>query len=599
MKKLTTILLALLFVATAANAKYTFWGYADKTAVSECYGKVGTRQGKAAIYIPEEVAQMYKGLKVNGLRFALTDPAQSVRVFVTEDLNGAYAAEKTTTTANKGLNSVKFDAGVSYTITGEPFYVGYEYSGDINVVGVTDEYVLGANFTDFGEGWVDNTAQTPDNANALAIQMRVEGTDIPVDAALCGIKPVITSVGDTYEIKGKLLNFSASKVQNFRIGYTIGKGEEQFVDVEKTISERSADDFSFSCNAPESKGKETLKVRLVSVNGAEDAYADNNRYSTSIVTANVELKKRVYMEEYTGLGCAWCVRGIVDIENLTAKFPNQFVAIAKHCYGDTPQELLCPSYEYTIGGGFPKATIDRRQTNNIDVDKDPIWVNGFIKAGTAAGIDAIATFAPGDVSKVNVVAVVKFLRDLPNANYGLALAIVENEVTGYQQNNGFAGSVNPMNGWEKKGKIVDVTLQHVARLGYETNNGVNIFPQEIKAYDGFFHETQLQLSDNVQDYHNLHLIAFLIDRNTNYIENVVEVPITETTPEVTAIRDINNADIPEINVVNGYIDAPGFDGVVRVYTVDGKAVANTNLKAGMYIVKLVKGKQTFVKKIAL
>lgn len=599
MKKLTTLLLALLFVATAANAKYTFWGYADKTAVDECYGKIGTRQGKAAIYVPEEVAQMYKGLKVNGLRFALTDPAQSVRVFVTEDLNGTYAAEKTTETANKGLNSVKFDTNGSYTITGEPFYVGYEYTGDINVVGVTDEYFPGANFTDFGEGWVDNTAQTPANANALAIQMRIEGTDIPVDAALCGIKPVITSVGDTYEVKGKLLNFSAAKVQNFRLGYTIGKGEEQFVDIEKTVSERSADEFSFLCNAPESKGKETLAVRLVSVNGAEDAYADNNTYSTSIVTANVELKKRVYMEEYTGLGCGYCVRGIVDIENLTAKYPSQFVAIAKHCYGGTPSELLCPSYEYTVGGGFPKATIDRRQTNNIDVDKDPIWVNGFIKAGTAVGIDAIATFVPGDVSKVNVVAVAKFLRDLANANYGLALAVVENDVTGYQQTNNYAGSVKAMNGWEKKGKYVDVSLQHVARLGYETNNGVSIFPQEIKAYEGFSHEVQLQLSDNVQDYHNLQLIAFIIDRNSKYVENVVEVPIKETTPEETAIRDINNSDVPAINIVNGYVDAPDFDGIVRVYTVDGKAVANTNLKAGMYIVKLVKGKQTFVKKIVL
>ena len=599
MKKLTTLLLALLFVATAANAKYTFWGYADKTAVDECYGKIGTRQGKAAIYVPEEVAQMYKGLKVNGLRFALTDPAQSVRVFVTEDLNGTYAAEKTTETANKGLNSVKFDTNGSYTITGEPFYVGYEYTGDINVVGVTDEYFPGANFTDFGEGWVDNTAQTPANANALAIQMRIEGTDIPVDAALCGIKPVITSVGDTYEVKGKLLNFSAAKVQNFRLGYTIGKGEEQFVDIEKTVSERSADEFSFSCNAPESKGKETLAVRLVSVNGAEDAYADNNTYSTSIVTANVELKKRVYMEEYTGLGCGYCVRGIVDIENLTAKYPSQFVAIAKHCYGGTPSELLCPSYEYTVGGGFPKAPIDRRQTTNIDVDKDPIWVNGFIKAGTAVGIDAIATFAPGDVSKVNVVAVAKFLRDLANANYGLALAIVENDVTGYQQTNNYAGAVTAMNGWEKKGKYVDVSLQHVARLGYETNNGVSIFPQEIKAYESFFHEVQLQLSDNVQDYHNLQLIAFIIDRNSKYVENVVEVPIKETAPEETAIRDINNSDVPTINIVNGYVDAPDFDGIVRVYTVDGKAIANTNLKSGMYIVKLVKGKQTFVKKIVL
>ena len=42
-----------------------------------------------------------------------------------------------------------------------------------------------------------------------------------------------------------------------------------------------------------------------------------------------------------------------------------------------------------------------------------------------------------------------------------------------------------------------------------------------------------------------------------------------------------------------------FDDAKHAYTVDGKAVANTNLKSGMYIVRLTKGKQTFVKKIVL
>lgn len=32
MKKITSLLLMLLFAVTAANAKYTYWGYAGKTA---------------------------------------------------------------------------------------------------------------------------------------------------------------------------------------------------------------------------------------------------------------------------------------------------------------------------------------------------------------------------------------------------------------------------------------------------------------------------------------------------------------------------------------------------------------------------------------
>lgn len=278
MKKITSLLLMLLLVVTAANAKYTYWGYAGKAAVDLPYGSIGTRQGKAAIYIPAEVAQMYKGLKVTGLRFSLTDNAETVKAFVATDLNGAYATEKMADMGNKGLNSVLFDD--TYTITGDPFYIGYEFTSDINVVGVTDEYCEGGNLTDFGCGWTDNTKQTPDNAPALALQMRVEGTEIPVDVAICGVKKVITAVGDTYQIKGKLLNFAAAKITSLRFGYTIGNEPEQFVDVEQTVTARSEDEFAFTCNAPDAKGCKNLKVRLVKVNGEEDAYDGNNTYAS-------------------------------------------------------------------------------------------------------------------------------------------------------------------------------------------------------------------------------------------------------------------------------------------------------------------------------
>lgn len=599
MKKITSLLLMLLFAVTVANAKYTYWGYAGKTAADLPYGSIGTRQGKAAIYIPAEVAQMYKGLKVTGMRFSLTDKAETVKAFVAEDLNAVYATEKMADMGNKGLNSVFFDE--AYTITGEPFYLGYEYTSDINVVGVTDEYCEGANFTDFGSGWTDNTKLTPNNAPALALQMRVEGTEIPVDVAICGVKKVITAVGDTYQIKGKLLNFAAAKITSLRIGYTIGNAEEQFADIEQTVAARAEYEFAITCNAPDAKGCENMKVRLVEVNGKEDAYAANNTYASTIVTANVQDVKRVYMEEYTGIKCPWCVRGIEEISQNHTKFPGQFVAMAKHCYNGTPTELQCSSYTYGISGGFPKGTYDRRRTNSLDTtDKNELYVKAFINKGSVLGIDAIATFAPDNVSKVTATAVVKFNSEQTNANYGLAFAVIENDVTGYKQRNAYSGSVKSYYGWEKKGDNIAIDLQHVVRLGYEVNEGISdVFPKQINSGDAFSHTVELNLSNNIQDYKNLKLIAFVIDRNSKYVENVVEVPIKEMQPTETAIRDINNVETPAITFLNGYIDALDFDGKISVYTVDGKAVANTNLKPGMYIVRLTKGKQTFVKKIVL
>lgn len=153
-------------------------------------------------------------------------------------------------------------------------------------------------------------------------------------------------------------------------------------------------------------------------------------------------------------------------------------------------------------------------------------MKAFINSGSVLGIDAIANFTDDNHSKVSAMAVMKFNREQTNANYGLAFAVIENDVTGYKQRNAYAGSVKSYYGWEKKGKEVELDLQHVARLGYEVNEGISdVFPKQINSGDAFSHTVELNLPKNIQNYKNLKLIAFVIDRNSKYVENVVEVPI--------------------------------------------------------------------------
>ena len=100
-------------------------------------------------------------------------------------------------------------------------------------------------------------------------------------------------------------------------------------------------------------------------------------------------------------------------------------------------------------------------------------------------------------------AVMKFNREQTNANYGLAFAVIENDVTGYKQRNAYAGSVKSYYGWEKKGKEVELDLQHVARLGYEVNEGISdVFPKQINSGDAFSHTVELNLP------HHTHPLAY-------------------------------------------------------------------------------------------
>lgn len=77
MKKFYSLIVLLLLCVSAAQAKYTYWGYGDKT-ISSVNG--AATAGKAAIYIPAELAKCYVGKTVTGVRFGLAANVQSLSV---------------------------------------------------------------------------------------------------------------------------------------------------------------------------------------------------------------------------------------------------------------------------------------------------------------------------------------------------------------------------------------------------------------------------------------------------------------------------------------------------------------------------------------
>ena len=95
-------LLAMMF-CLPINAAKTYWGY--------CNGvdpvAFGTKTAaKGAIYIPAEVAQLYKGFTVSAVKCGLAAQADDVEVFVTKDLNADPIVTKKASVAYKGWNEV-------------------------------------------------------------------------------------------------------------------------------------------------------------------------------------------------------------------------------------------------------------------------------------------------------------------------------------------------------------------------------------------------------------------------------------------------------------------------------------------------------------
>lgn len=594
MKKITTLLLMLLLMATAANAKFAYWGYCDKDIVG-AYGS--SAYGKAAIYIPAEVAQLYKGCQLTGVRVGLAAQASKLSVFATTDLNATPFATKVSDKANKGNNIVKFDA--PYTITGEAFYIGYEVSGLDACIGYVANKTAYSNYTDFGNGWVDNAAN---GANALSLTARIEADNLPVDLSVMGLRDIATKENEPFNVSAKVVNLSATKLYSYRIAYSVDGGEEQFVDFDETLGDRSENVFSFTHPGIKTKGTHKLKVRVVA---EEDVNPANDATECNVMMTSVAITKRVLMEEATGIYCGNCPRGIVSINTMHEEYPDNFIAIARHNYTGTPSELLCPSYEYADWGVYPHAAVDRR----VDFDPDPTTTRQYVNAilnniQVVAGIDAKANFVAGDYSHINVNADVQFTKDFTNCNFALALAIIEDNVTKadgslYAQNNAYAGgSRGTMGGWESKGSMVSIVLNHVARAGYGVKSGIdNSIPSgDVNSNTIYNYNTVISVPSNVRDRNNIKVVAFLINRGDGgYVENAIEVPVLEAGE--TSIADITSTPAPDLSLHNGSIVADGFNGKLQVYTVGGQLVKNASLARGMYIVRGTDGKQSFVKKI--
>lgn len=467
MKRILSLLVLVLLFVSAAEAKFTYLRYYGGTLNG--YGTAVA--GKGAIYVPAEFAKCYVGKKVTGVRVGLSANTDELSVFLTRSLDEAPLLTKAAEFASSGNNTVKFDS--PYEITGEAFYVGYEFKGETAAMSVGDSYDTNGNWTDLGSGWVNNATNAVSPDKALAIAIRVEGDVLPMDAALTGVNNVAVRSGNSFQMTGRILNLSAEKITKVRVAYSVNGEEEKFADIEQTIGERSEAEITVDHDAIFGTEPVSYTMRLVSVNGEADAFAGNNSQSAYVLFPNTEAVKRVVMEEFTGIKCGYCPRGIVGIRTCHERFGDKFIAIAKHCYSGTPTELQSPTYNYNISGGFPKCIIDRRYQCDPGPTKAPPYVSAQLGAGCSAGVDLEAVFPEdGDGSQIDVRATAQFLSSYSNSQFRFAFAILEDSVKGYTQANNYYGSSAQMGGFEKLPSHAAINLDHVARAGFGVLNGI-------------------------------------------------------------------------------------------------------------------------------
>lgn len=590
MKKIFSVLMLLVAFAFSANAitSSCFWGYCNNTVADEFGSKTS---GKAAIYIPAEVAQMYKGKTVTAVRVGLAAMANNVTVFITKDLNGESVTTKKAGKLYKGWEEVKLST--SYEIDGDGFYVGYIYEGDNNSLGRSTMYSENGCWADFGDGWKNYATDPAYSASALTIQAKITGEDMPKDLWIYASRNIIVKKNESCKIPFGILNLSSGLVRKFVLAYSVDGGQEVEREFSATIGSNTEKELYIDYPGFDEFGTHTIDLRIVSVDGAPDAYEGNNKVQTTVKVMSAVPLQRMVVEEGTGTWCQYCPMGIVGLADMYSKYPEQFIGIAVH----KQDEFATSSYNSLNFSGYPNCYVNRVLSSQMKPSSS--MLETAYKAVTAqspnVGVELSAKFVDESKKAIEATAYTTFYSDRKGMSYRISFVLTESGMMAYQVN-GYAGTSGEMGGFENMGSYAYVSMDHVARMNYSYAGYEGSVPTNASADETTEFTQILDVPSSVVNPDNTTLVALLIDSSTGQIENAAEVKIKNSTD---GISDVMSEGYPRLSLVDGKLSVEGFAGNVSLYDLNGMQVSTSSVAPGIYVVKAVAGGKTLVRKVML
>ena len=306
-----------------------------------------------------------------------------------------------------------------------------------------------------------------------------------------------------------------------------------------------------------------LQVEITKVNGevnrATIPYATLPR-----VTVTQVPRRRVVVEEYTGMWCQYCPRGIALMENLENKYTDDFIGIAIHS-GDP---LYCLDYAWNLGKvrGFPTLEMNRSRKltyytaiNEFEEEK---------AMGADMDIDVSAQW-DSNKEKITVTPHVTFRVAPKDGAYAIAYVLTEDGMakSSWMQNNNFSGNSSLRGISAELDKFIDLpsvirnlpnNFTAIAAKGVYTSATEDYIktPIEIDKTQSFKHVFNISRNTLLQNKSKLKVCALLINLNTKKIENAAKCNITDATS-----TGISSVEETQTNVVE-----------IARYTLEGRRI---------------------------
>lgn len=518
--------MALLLVALSAHSQVIMRygpnidaGYGDAGAILTPY-----------VTFPASFTKPYAGNKITKVRIGMNGEAKNVTLYFRQnshDTRPAYSQK--VGTLSKGWTDITLDTPYDI-VDGESIAIGYKATAvDGNAVGYSSE-----SFSNAIEVYSNNANTWTSIAGSFCIQALVEGQQLPQNEMLIGNMANQTAAYEDTEatFTGIVRNVGGNEVSRYTIAATLDGAAWQTLDIEKTIGVNESDTFHVSIPATE-VGTHTLTLTLQSVNGTADAYDANNSASATLTVRNKTFQRRVLCEEVTGTWCGWCPSGMVGLELMKQKHPENFIAVSIH-WNDKLEVDESEAYNYmsiyNLFDGAPSCIVDRKITGHPFNDISRLY-DSEIRTDAAAALD-MTTSWNADSTAISVDASFFSAADISAADWNMAFALTEDSVTGYAQANYYAGGGSgEFYGWESKDSYTtDFAFNDLARGIFSNSNGDACHRGALKAMEQQHYAYTFSIPPTVKDKKRLHVVGILLDTSTGFVINAAQADPTTDNP---------------------------------------------------------------------
>ncbi|MBR1713178.1 MAG: Omp28-related outer membrane protein [Alloprevotella sp.] len=319
--------------------------------------------------------------------------------------------------------------------------------------------------------------------------------------------------------------------------------------------------------AGEAEGFHKPVLTITKVNGTANAVPETEAQVAvdQLVLTEKAAVKRVVEEEFTGMWCGWCPRGMVGMELAEKKYGDKFIGIAVHAGSGTDPLKGSNSGGYSAFvnehiTGYPSCMLNR---NGVVYDpyyglyNEKFGLQYFIDEELArpaeADVEATAEWTDDTHKRVKVQATTQFYLDDPSASYALAYVLVSDSLTNdlYSQANYFSGDTfysydeNLLPLVNAEDPIKGLYYNHVAIASNGVQNGfAGSIKTPIRKGVPQTHNIRLALPSSkifMSSPSNLHVVAMLINCTRGCIVNAVKANISEPAPpEEKDPYDLNN-----------------------------------------------------------